>query len=68
MLSILPILLGIQCLFQAVSLDVQNRPEQPLHIRLRSQSAAAEALVNFSTEDRESENVIAVSAEEKIAA
>jgi glycosyltransferase involved in cell wall biosynthesis len=69
MLSILPILLGIQCLFQAIGLDVQNRPEQPLHVRLRSQSAAADALVKFPCEERGAGIIIAGSAEnENIAA
>jgi anthranilate/para-aminobenzoate synthase component II len=69
MLSILPILLGIQCLFQAIGLDVQNRPEQPLHVRMRSQSAAAEALVKFPCEEHAAGIIEAGStAEEKFAA
>jgi hypothetical protein len=47
MLSVLPILLGVQCLFQAISLDVQNRPTKPLHLQLRSHVAATDTLLKF---------------------
>jgi len=35
MLSVLPLILGFQLLLQALVLDVQNQPEQPLQARLR---------------------------------
>jgi hypothetical protein len=35
MLAVLPLILGFQLLLQALVLDVQTKPEQPLQARLR---------------------------------
>jgi dolichol-phosphate mannosyltransferase len=44
MLAVLPIVLGAQCLLQALSLDIQDQFSEPLHVKLSKQRAVADAI------------------------